>query len=176
MWVSTDNRISSSSSFLGVDRILWPIVGKKCCQVYVSITCLSWSEKFNEVLQQEFRIHLQLGLVSRTNDLTLAVHHWHTSDSLSTKLLARFVKWNALLWCHPPILSIIVLEDNGKILTFDYLFAFYLFLIAMFEEIILPNNVVMHTLLNIFHFHSCQFIEIGSGINTLIISHSHEFL
>ena len=131
-----------SSSFLGVDRILWPIVGKKCCQVYVSITCLSWSEKFNEVLQQEFRIHLQLGLVSRTNDLTLAVHHWHTSDSLSTKLLARFVKWNALLWCHPPILSIIVLEDNGKILTFDYLIAFYLFLLLILR----PNNIVVHTL------------------------------
>ena len=67
------------------------------------------------------------------------------------------------------VLSIILLEDHGKILTFDFLFAFYSFLIAMFKEIILPNNVVMHTLINIFHFHSCQFNETGSGTHELFL-------
>ena len=101
----------SSSSFLGVDRIHWTNSSldhsmhmlkrnvAKSMYVFFGITYLSWSEKFNEIIQQVFGIHLQLGLVSRTTDLTLAVHNWHISDSLSTKLLVRFVKWNALLWC-----------------------------------------------------------------------------
>ena len=99
------------SSFLGVDRIHWTNSSldhsmhmlkrnvAKSMYVFFGITYLSWSEKFNEIIQQVFGIHLQLGLVSRTTDLTLAVHNWHISDSLSTKLLVRFVKWNALLWC-----------------------------------------------------------------------------
>ena len=105
----------SSSSFLEVDRIHWTNSSldhsmhmlkrnvAKSMYVFFGITYLSWSEKFNDIIQQVFGIHLQLGLVSRTTDLTLAVHNWHISarisDSLSTKLLVRFVKWNALLWC-----------------------------------------------------------------------------
>ena len=93
-----------STGLTRVSRSQHAYVEKKRCKVHVcnvffGITYLSWSEKFNEIIQQVFGIHLQLGLVSRTTDLTLAVHNWHISDSLSTKLLVRFVKWNALLWC-----------------------------------------------------------------------------
>ena len=43
---------------------------------------------------------------------------------------------------------IILLEDYGKIVRFDFLFVYHFPSLntAIFEEIILPNNVVMHKL------------------------------